>query len=66
MAHGKESACQSRRCQRRGFDPWVGNVQPIENGKEMTSHFSILAWKIPCIEELGGLQSMESQRVGHD
>ena len=27
---------------------------------------SILAWKIPCTEEPGGLQSMGSQRVGHD
>ena len=29
-------------------------------------HSSILAWKIPWIEELGRLQSMGSQRVGHD
>ena len=34
--------------------------------KEMATHFSILAWKIPWIEIPGGLQSMESQRVGHD
>ena len=34
--------------------------------KEMTTHSSILAWKIPWIEEPGGLQSMRSQRVGHD
>ena len=32
----------------------------------MASHYSILAWKIPWIEESGGLQSMGSQRVGHD
>ena len=32
----------------------------------MATCSSILAWKIPWIEELGGLQSMESQRVGHD
>ena len=32
----------------------------------MTTHSSILAWEIPWAEELGGLQSMGSQRVGHD
>ena len=35
-------------------------------GKEMATHFNILALKIPCIEESGGLQSMGSQRVGHN
>ena len=34
--------------------------------KEMTTHSSTLAWKIPWTEEPGGLQSMRSQRVGHD
>ena len=34
--------------------------------KEMATHSSILAWKIPWMEEPGGLQSLESQRVGHD
>ena len=34
--------------------------------KEMATHSSILAWKIPWTEEPGGLQSMESQRVRHD
>ena len=34
--------------------------------KEMAPHSSALAWKIPGTEELGGLQSMGSQRVGHD
>ena len=34
--------------------------------KEMTTHSSILAWRIPWTEECVGLQSMESQRVGHD
>ena len=32
----------------------------------MTTHSSILAWKIPWTEEPGGLQSMGSQRVEHD
>ena len=39
-------------------------VQSLE--KEMATHSSILAWKIPWTEEPGGLQSMGSQRVGHD
>ena len=37
---------------------------PLEQG--MATHFSILAWRIPWTEEPGGLQAMESQRVGHD
>ena len=34
--------------------------------KEMATHSSILAWKIPWMEDPGRLQSMGSQRVGHD
>ena len=34
--------------------------------KEMVTHSSILAWRIPRTEEPGGLQSMGSQRLGHD
>ena len=34
--------------------------------EEMATHSSILAWVIPWTEELGGLQSMGSQRVRHD
>ena len=37
---------------------------PLE--KEMATHSSTRAWKIPWTEEPGGLQSMGSQRVGHD
>ena len=37
---------------------------PLE--KEMATHSSILAWKIPWTEEPGKLQSTGSQRVGHD
>ena len=33
--------------------------------KAMATHSSTLAWKIPCMEEAGGLQSMGSLRVGH-
>ena len=42
----------------------LGQEDPLE--KEMATHSSILAWKIPWTEELGGLQSMGSQIVGHD
>ena len=34
--------------------------------KEMAAHSSILAWKIPWMEEHGRLQSIGSQRAGHD
>ena len=34
--------------------------------KEMATHSSVLAWRIPGIGEPGGLLSMESHRVGHD
>ena len=34
--------------------------------KEMATHSSILAWRIPWMEEPGGLQSTGSQKVGHD
>ena len=37
---------------------------PME--KEMATHSSIFAWKVSWTEEPGGLQSMVSQRVGHD
>ena len=39
-------------------------VQSLE--KEMDTHSSILAWRIPWTEKPGGEQSMGSQRVGHD
>ena len=41
-----------------------GWEDPLE--KETATHSSTLAWKIPWTEEPGGLQSMGSQRVGHD
>ena len=40
-----------------------GQEDPLE--KEMPTHTSIVAWRIPWTEEPGGLQSMESQRVRH-
>ena len=42
----------------------LGWEDPME--KEMATHSSILSWRIPWTEEPGGLQSMGSQRVGHD
>ena len=41
-----------------------GREDPLE--KEIVTHSSILAWRIPGTEEPGGLQSMVSQSVGHD
>ena len=49
------------------WETWVrslGREDPLE--KEMATHSSTLAWKIPWMEEPGGLQSMRSQRVGHN
>ena len=43
---------------------FLGWENPLE--KEMATHSSILAWRIPWTEETGGLQSTGSQRVGHD
>ena len=40
--------------------------QEIPLEKEMATHSSILAWRIPWTEEPDGLQSMQLQRVGHD
>ena len=52
---GRASACNA--------GDW-GQEDPLE--KEMAAHSSTLAWKIPWMEEPGGLQSTGSQRVGHD
>ena len=48
-------------------EAWVQSLgweDPLEEGME--THSSILAWRIPRTEEPGGLQSMGSQRFGHD
>ena len=42
----------------------LGWEEPLE--KRMVTHSSIRAWRIPWTEEYGGLQSMGSQRVGHN
>ena len=59
---GQESTCQSRK-----HETWVrslGREDPLE--QEMATCSNILAWKIPWIEEPGGLQPMRLQRVRHD
>ena len=48
-------------------ETWVQSLcreDPLE--KEMATHSSVLAWRIPWAEEPGRLRSMGSQRVGHD
>ena len=57
---GKESTCQCRRC---GFDPWIGKI-PWRRKWQPTPVF--LPGESPWTEEPGMLQSMWSQRVGHD
>ena len=56
---GKESACNAGDL---GLIPGLGRSPGEGNG----NHSSILAWRIPRTEEPGRLQSMGSQRVGHD
>ena len=56
-SEGRETACNA------GVPGSIaGWGDPLE--KEMATHFSILAWRIPWTKEPGGLQSMGSQRVG--
>ena len=58
---GKESACNAEttcQCRTSRFDPWV-REDPLE--KEMATHSSILAWKVPWTEEPGRLQFTRSQ-----
>ena len=43
---------------------FLGWEEPLEEG--MATHSSTLAWRIPWTEELGGPQSIGSDRVGHD
>ena len=56
---GKESTCNAEVL---GLIP--GREDLLEKG--MPTHSNTLAWRIPRTEELGGLQSMGLQRVGHD
>ena len=43
---------------------FLGQEDPLETG--MATHSNILAWRIPWTEEPGSLQSVGSQRIGHD
>ena len=47
-------------------DVFFHSVVVISLEKDMATHASILAWKIPWTEEPDGLQLMGSRRVGHD
>ena len=58
----KESACNAG--DQGSILESLSPEDPLEKG--MVTHSSILAWRIPRTEEPGGLQSMGSQRVGHD
>ena len=62
-ASGKEATCQCRR-QKETWVQFLGQEDPLEEG--IITHSSILAWKIPWTEEPGGLQSIGSQRIGHN
>ena len=50
------------------FEEFIASVYRLEDPleEEMATHSSFLAWEIPWTEEHGGLQPMESQRVGPD
>ena len=62
-ASGRAPACQCRKLRGHGFDPWVGKI-PCRRAWQPTPVF--LPAESPWTEEPGGLQSMGSQRVGHD
>ena len=62
-ASDKEAACQWRRLNRGGFDPWVEKIR-WRKAWQPTPVF--LPRESPWTEEPGGLQSIGSQRGGHD
>ena len=64
--HNFPGGSDSRKSAYNAGDPGLipGEGRSLE--KEMATHSSILAWRIPWTEEPGRLQSMESQRVGHE
>ena len=62
---GKKSACTAGDLGDKDSIPGLGRwVNLLEDG--MATHSNILAWIIPRSEKPGGLQSIASQRVGHD
>ena len=68
--HTQDVACLSQKvCLEQGLRVQMlslGCGEPAVLEKEMATHASTLAWKIPWMEEPGRLQFMGSQRVGHD
>ena len=49
------------------LETWVQSLgQEDSPEEEMAAHYNVLAWRIPWTDEPGGLQSMGSQKVGHD
>ena len=54
------------RIQKNGTKEFIYTTALQKPEKAMAPHSSTLAWKIPWAEEPGGLQSMGSQRAGHD
>ena len=60
----QERTCLPRQEMEETWVRSLGWEDPLE--KEMATHSSIIAWKVPWTEELSGLQFMGSQRVGHD
>ena len=63
MDRGAWSAAVHRVAQSR---TWLKRLSMHALEKKMATHYSILAWRIPGIEEPGGLPSMGSHRVGHN
>ena len=51
-------------CKQKTWVQSLGQEDPLET--ETATHSSILTWRIPWMEEPGGLQSVGSQRVGHN
>ena len=64
----KKLPANARDIREEGLIPEMGRSlgweDPLEEG--MATHCSFLAWRIPRTKKLGGLQSIGSQRVGHD
>ena len=56
---GKESACNVE-----DLGQFLGGEDPLEKG--MATHSRILVWRIPWIEDPGGLRSKRSQRIGYN
>ena len=54
FAGGSDDKEATHQCRRPGFDPWIRKI-PWRREWLPTTHSSILAWRIPCTEEPGGL-----------